>query len=314
MELRLLKYFLAIANEGNISKAAETLHLTQPTLSRQLVDLEHEVGKKLFHRGRHISLTEEGRILQRRAEEILNLVDKTKNELNQTDELTGSITIGSGVYSASTELIRNLEEFSQLYPKVQYEIYTNSADTLQEKLDQGLLDFALLQEPVDIINYDFLRLKTKDAWGLLMRTDSSLAAKFSIAREDLIGRRLGSARRLHIRREIENWIGDTHDLNIIATFNLIDNALPLIVDGFIEVITIDGAVCCYDPNTFTFRPFDPPLETSTVLVWKRLFPIFGAAKLFAQFLKDKYNSTERGINCEENFNCCTTQSRKTKIH
>ena len=298
MELRLLRYFLAIANEGNISKAAETLHLTQPTLSRQLVDLENEVGKKLFNRGRHISLTEEGIILQRRAEEILSLVDKTKNELNQTDELTGTITIGSGVYSASTELIRHLEEFSQLYPKVQYEIYTNSADTLQEKLDQGLLDFALLQEPADVINYDFLRLKTKDTWGLLMRADSSLAQKNSITREDLIGLRLGSARRLHIRREIENWIGDTHDLNIIATFNLIDNALTLIADGFIDVITIDGAVQYYDPAKFTFRPFNPPLETSTVLVWKRLFPICGTAKLFVQFLKDKQYFNERRKNYE----------------
>ena len=286
MELRLLKYFLAIANEGNISKAAETLHLTQPTLSRQLVDLEDELGKKLFNRGRHISLTEEGRILQRRAEEILKLVDKTKNELNQTDELIGTITIGSGVYSASSEIIRYLEEFSYLYPKVQYEIYTNSADTLQEKLDQGLLDFALLQEPVDIVNYDFLRLKTKDTWGLLMRSDSPLTAKTSITREDLIGRRLGSVRRLNIRREIENWLGDIHDLNIIATFNLIDNAIPLVVDNFAEIITIDGAIKFYDSNKFTFRPFKPSLETSTVLVWKRFSPTFGVTKIFLNFIKE----------------------------
>ena len=285
MELRLLRYFLAIANEGNISKAAETLHLTQPTLSRQLVDLEYEVGKKLFNRGRHISLTDEGRILQRRAEEILKLVDKTKNELNQTDELIGTITIGSGVYSASIELIKHLKDFSQLYPKVQYEIYTNSADTLQEKLDQGLFDFALLQEPIDVVNYDFLRLKRKDIWGLLMRVDSPLAAKTSITREDLIDRRLGSARRLHIRHEIENWLGDSKDLNIVATFNLIDNALPLVVDGFIEVITIKSAVEYLDSNKVTFRPFYPTLETSAVLVWKRFFPIFGINKVFLNFIK-----------------------------
>lgn len=287
MELRLLRYFLAIANESNISKAAETLHLTQPTLSRQLVDLENEIGKKLFNRGRHISLTEEGIILQRRAEEILSLVDKTKNELNQSEELTGTITIGSGVYSASNEIIRHLEKFSQLYPKVQYEIYTNSADTLQEKLEQGLLDFALLQEPVDVINYDFLRLKTKDIWGLLMRSDCPLAQKSSIKREDLKGRKLGSVRRLHIRHEIENWLGDTRDLNIISTFNLIDNSLSLVADGFIEVITIQGAVEHYDPNKFTFRPFSPILETSVVLVWKKFSPIFGAAKVFLNFIKDK---------------------------
>ena len=284
MELRLLKYFLVIANEGNISKAAETLHLTQPTLSRQLVDLENKIGKKLFYRGRHISLTEEGIILQRRAEEILSLVDKTKNELNQTDELIGNITIGSGVYAASNEIIRHLEEFSQLYPKVQYEIYTNSADTLQEKLEQGLLDFALLQEPVDVINYDFLRLKTKDTWGLFMRSDCPLAQKSLITREDLKNRKLGSVRRLHIRHEIENWLGDTRDLNIIATFNLIDNSMSLVADGFIEVITIQGAVEHYDTNKFTFRPFTPVLETSVVLVWKRFLPIFCAAKVFLDFI------------------------------
>ena len=290
MELRLLRYFLAIANEGNISKAAETLHLTQPTLSRQLVDLENEIGKKLFNRGRHISLTEEGIILQRRAEEILSLVDKTKNELNQTDELIGNITIGSGVYAASNEIIRNLEEFSQLYPKIKYEIYTNSADTLQEKLEQGLLDFALLQEPIDVINYDFLRLKTKDTWGLFMRSDCPLAQKSSITREDLKNRKLGSVRRLHIRHEIENWLGDTRDLNIISTFNLIDNSLSLVADGFIEVITIQGAVEHYDPNKFTFRPFSPVLESSVVLVWKRFFPIFGINKVFLNFIKEKQKS------------------------
>ena len=290
MELRLLKYFLAIANEGNISKAAETLHLTQPTLSRQLVDLENKIGKKLFNRGRHISLTEEGIILQRRAEEILSLVDKTKNELNQTDELIGNITIGSGVYAASNEIIRNLEEFSQLYPKIKYEIYTNSADTLQEKLEQGLLDFALLQEPIDVINYDFLRLKTKDTWGLFMRSDCPLAQKSSITREDLKNRKLGSVRRLHIRHEIENWLGDTRDLNIISTFNLIDNSLSLVADGFIEVITIQGAVEHYDPNKFTFRPFSPILETSVVLVWKRFFPIFGINKVFLNFIREKQKS------------------------
>ena len=290
MELRLLKYFLAIANEGNISKAAETLHLTQPTLSRQLVDLENKIGKKLFNRGRHISLTEEGIILQRRAEEILSLVDKTKNELNQTDELIGNITIGSGVYAASNEIIRNLEEFSQLYPKIKYEIYTNSADTLQEKLEQGLLDFALLQEPIDVINYDFLRLKTKDTWGLFMRSDCPLAQKSSITREDLKNRKLGSVRRLHIRHEIENWLGDTRDLNIISTFNLIDNSLSLVADGFIEVITIQGAVEHYDPNKFTFRPFSPVLESSVVLVWKRFFPIFGINKVFLNFIKEKQKS------------------------
>ena len=285
MELRVLRYFLAVAREQNISRAAESLHLTQPTLSRQLVELEDEIGKKLFNRGRHISLTEEGVILQRRAEEILELVNKTKNELNQTDELIGTITIGSGVYSSSTELIRTLEKFSKTYPKVKYEIYTNSSDTLQEKLNKGILDLALLQEPVDISNHEFIRMKTKDIWGLLMRSDSALAQKAFISRQDLVGRRLCSARRFHIRREIEHWLGDTHNLDNIAVFNLIDNALPLVIDGFADVITIQGAVEHLDPNKVTFRPFTPILETSTVLVWKRFFPLFGVNKVFLDFIK-----------------------------
>lgn len=285
MELRVLRYFLAVAREQNISRAAEYLHLTQPTLSRQLADLEYDLGKKLFTRGRKLSLTEEGLILQRRAEEILALVEKTKNELNQGDELIGTITIGSGVYSASTELLQIVERFSKIYPKVKYEIYTNSSDTLQEKLNQGLLDFALLQEPIDISDYDFIRMSSKDIWGLLMRSDSPLAQKDFISREDLCNRRLSSARRLHIRREVSHWLGDIQDLNIIATHNLIDNAVPLVIDGFADVITIKGAVAHLDPNKVTFRPFTPALETSNVLVWKRFSAIFGASKYFLNFIK-----------------------------
>lgn len=288
MELRVLRYFLAVAKEQNISRAADFLHITQPTLSRQLADLENEIGKKLFIRERHFSLTEEGIMLRRRAEEIISLVDKISADFNQNENISGSITIGSGIYSASSFLMRALEEFSLLYPNIHFEIYTNSADTLQEKLEQGILDFALLQEPIDITNYDFLRMHYKDVWGLLMRADSPLAKKSFISRQDLSGRRLCSARRLHVRHEIENWLGDTTDLNVIAIHNIIDNALPLVIDGFVKVITIQGAVLHYDPRKVTFRPFSPSLETSVVLVWKRFFPIFSANKLFLNFIKEKH--------------------------
>ena len=288
MELRVLRYFLAVAEEENISRAADSLHITQPTLSRQLADLENELGKTLFIRGRHLSLTEEGVMLRRRAEEVISLIDKIHSDFQQCDDVAGSVNIGSGVYSASSTLIRSIEKFSSLYPNVNFEIYTNSADTLQEKLNQGILDFALLQEPIDIANYDFIRMHDKDIWGLFMRSDSPLSQKSSISRQDLTGRRLCSARRLHARREIEHWLGDTSDLNIISVHNLIDNALPLVIDGFADVITIQGAVEHYDPNKVTFRPFKPILETSVVLVWKKFSPIFGAAKAFLNFVKDKY--------------------------
>ena len=285
MELRVLRYFLAVAEAKNISRAAEFLHITQPTLSRQLAELEQELGKRLFIRGRHFSLTEEGIMLLRRASEIISLADKISSDFQQQGEIFGSISIGSGVYSASSYLMRVLEEFSLLYPGIHFEIYTNSADTLQEKLEQGILDFALLQEPVDITDYDFIRMGDKDIWGLLMRADSTLAQKDYISRQDLSGRRLCSARRLHVRHEIEYWLGDTHDLNIIAIHNIIDNAIPLVIDGFAEVITIQGAVIHYDPCKVTFRPFNPVLETSSVLVWKRFLPIFSVAKLFLNFIR-----------------------------
>lgn len=285
MELRVLRYFLAVAEAKNISRAAEFLHITQPTLSRQLAELEQELGKRLFIRGRHFSLTEEGIMLLRRASEIISLADKISSDFQQQGEIFGSISIGSGVYSASSYLMRVLEEFSLLYPGIHFEIYTNSADTLQEKLEQGILDFALLQEPVDITDYDFIRMGDKDIWGLLMRADSTLAQKDYISRQDLSGRRLCSARRLHVRHEIEHWLGDTHDLNIIAIHNIIDNAIPLVIDGFAEVITIQGAVIHYDPCKVTFRPFNPVLETSAVLVWKRFLPIFSVAKLFLNFIR-----------------------------
>ncbi|MBQ3444479.1 MAG: LysR family transcriptional regulator [Selenomonadaceae bacterium] len=289
MELRVLRYFLAVAAEQNISRAAESLHITQPTLSRQLADLEDEIGKKLFIRGRHFSLTEEGIMLRQRAQEVISLVDKIHADFQQTENISGTISIGSGVYSSSSFLMHSLEEFSLLYPNIHFEIYTNSADTLQEKLEQGILDFALLQEPIDISNYDFIRMHDKDVWGLLTRFDSPLAQKSFISRQDLCGRRLCSARRLLVRHEIENWLGDIRDLNIIAIHNLIDNALPLVIDGFADVITIEGAVLHYDPCKVTFRPFTPPLETSVVLVWKRFFPIFSAAKLFLNFIRNVHS-------------------------
>ena len=286
MELRVLKYFLAVAKEKNISRAAESLHLTQPTLSRQIAELESELGKKLFSRGKQMNLTDEGMILKNRAEEVVALIEKIQQDFNHGGEVTGNISIGAGVYSSSSQLIRSLEKFSELYPKVHYEIYTNSSDYLLKKINQGLLDFALLQEPIDISNYEFLRLKTKDTWGLFMRSDSPLAEKNFITRQDLIGRRLCTARRLNVRREIDYWLGDTHDLNIFSTLNLIDNIIPLIADGFVEVITPNGAVENYDARKFIFKPLSPTLETSTVLVWKKFLPMFSAARIFLDFIKN----------------------------
>jgi DNA-binding transcriptional LysR family regulator len=283
-----LRYFLAVVREQNISKAAESLHLTQPTLSRQLADLEAEIGQPLFERGRRLALTEAGVMLRHRAEEAVALVDRIEADFRQCEDVGGTLAIGSGVYAAGTELIRELEEFSLRYPKVQYEIYTNSADTLRERLDAGLLDFALLAEPIDVAHYDYFRLPTKDVWGLFTRADSPLAKKKKIRRKDLAGRRLVCTGRLAIRKEVDHWLGEKDDLLMFARHNLVDNTVPLVVDGFADAITIEGAVQHYDPAKAVFRPFSPPLETTVVLAWKRFQPNLGAAGRFLEFVKGKY--------------------------
>ena len=288
MEIRVLRYFLAVVREQNISRAAESLHLTQPTLSRQLAELEAELGQPLFERGRRLALTEAGVMLRHRAEEAVALVDRIEADFRHAEDIGGTLAIGSGVYAAGSEVIRTLEEFSLRYPKVQYEIYTNSADTLRERLDAGLLDFALLQEPIDVAHYDYFRLPTKESWGVLTRAGSELAKKKKIRRQDLAGRRLINTGRLSVRKEVEHWLGDMTELQIFACHNLVDNSLPLVESGFADAITIEGAVYHYDPARFAFRPLDPPLTSTVVLAWKRFQPTFGAAGRFLDFLREKF--------------------------
>ena len=289
MEIRVLRYFLAVVREENISKAAESLHLTQPTLSRQIADLEAELGQPLFERGRRLALTEAGVMLRHRAEEAVALIDRIEADFRHAEDVGGTLAVGSGVYAAGSEVIRALEEFSLRYSKVQYEIYTNSADTLRERLDAGLLDFALLQEPIDVAHYDYFRLPTKERWGVITRAGSELAKKKKIRKQDLAGRRLINTGRLSVRKEVEHWLGDMAELQIFACHNLVDNSLPLVESGFADAITIEGAVNHYDPSRFAFRPFAPPLTSTVVLAWKRFQPTFGAAGKFLEFLREKYS-------------------------
>ncbi|MBR1761345.1 MAG: LysR family transcriptional regulator [Schwartzia sp.] len=288
MEIRVLRYFLAVVREQNISRAAESLHLTQPTLSRQLAELEAELGQPLFERGRRLALTEAGVMLRHRAEEAVALVDRIEADFRQAEDVGGTIAIGSGVYAAGSEVIRSLAEFSLRYPKVQFEIYTNSADTLRERLDAGLLDFALLQEPIDVAHYDYFRLPTKDVWGVFTQAGGALAKKKKIRREDLAGRRLAIAGRLAVRKEVEHWLGDAQDFQLFARHNLLDNIVPLVEDGFVDAITIEASAQTCDPKKTTFRPLDPPLTTTVVLAWKRFQPTFGATGKFLEFLREKF--------------------------
>lgn len=211
MELRTLQYFLTVAREENITRASEVLHITQPTLSRQIKQLEQELGTELFVRGRNFALTEAGMLLRRRAEEVVDMMYKIESEIETAGEVGGVISIGSGALKSSQFLPEVMSAFQKLHPKVSFEIYSNSSQYIKERLDRGLLDFGILLEPVDIEEYEYLRLPGRERWGLFMRADNPLAQKSSISRSDLLGVPLITPSRLYVQKEISNWLGS--DIN-----------------------------------------------------------------------------------------------------
>ena len=272
MELRVLKYFLAVAREENITKAAEFLHITQPTLSRQLMQLEEELNAQLFIRGKNrIVLTDEGMLLRRRAEEIVDLANKTEKEFLEQDNLvTGEIFIGGGETNAMHILARIIKEFKEEYPQIKYQFYSGNADDIKERLDKGLIDIGLLTEPVDIEKYEFVRLEQKEVWGILAPKDSKLAAKEYATPHDLLELPLLSTRRTIVQNEIANWFGqDYEQLDIIATYNLIYNAAIMVEEGIGYAICLEKLVNINDETKIRFIPFYPPLLTGTVIVWKK---------------------------------------------
>ena len=285
MELRVLRYFLAVAREENITKAAAMLHLTQPTLSRQLMQLEEELGVQLFQRSRYrIILTNDGMLLRRRAQELVDLADKTAREFSEREtELMGEIAIGAGETRSMTALSRAIQSFRTLYPKVVFRIFSANADDVKERLDMGLLDMGLLTEPVDVGKYAFFRMQEKDRWGVLVRADSPLAALEAVTPEDLEAVPLLCSGREGVQRELANWFGDRWErLEIAATFNLILNAANMVRCGV-------GAALGFDLNLafddLRFLPLSPAMETGTVLVWKKDQVLTPVMEVFRSHLK-----------------------------
>lgn len=295
MELRVLKYFLAVAREANITRAAEILNITQPTLSRQLMQLEDELDAQLFIRGKNkITLTDKGMLLRRRAEEIVDLADKAEREFLHDDELiAGEIFIGSGETNAMHSLAKLMKDFHDLYPQVQYNIYSGNADDIKEKIDKGLIDIGLLAEPVDISKYDFIRLKEKEAWGILMRKDDILANKDHVTAEDLINKPLISSRRSSVQNEIFNWFGDEYDkLNIISTFNLILNAAVMVEEGLGYAFSFENLININEESNLCFKPLSPKVETGTVMVWKKHQVFSNATSKFIDEIKEVFRDKQ----------------------
>ena len=275
MELRLLRYFLTVAKEQSFTKAAEQLHITQPTLSRQMAALEDELGITLFLRnGKRTTLTDEGILLKRRALEILNLEEKTLKELKGNEDIVeGTITIGCGEFAAVETLAGICKTYKEKYPLVQISLHTATADTVYEMMKKGLVDIALFLEPVDTEGLDYIRIADCDHWCVGMRPDDPLAEKELIKKEDLFGKPLILPERMNIQSELANWFGkDFSNLQIAFTSNLGTNAGVMAANGLGYPISIEGAAKYWREDILVQRRISPEIMTSTVIAWRRNIP------------------------------------------
>lgn len=293
MELRVLEYFLAVAREQNITKAAERLHLTQPTLSRQLKDLEKEFGKSLFIRGkRRITLTEEGHYFRKRAEEIVSLARRTEDEMkNPDDTVSGDIYIGAGETDAVRHIARVITDLKSDYPGIRFHIVSGDTKDLAERLDKGLFDFCLLLGEVDRIKYDFLELPFQDRWGVLMRRDWPLADKSSVLPKDLWDKPLIISRQVENGSKVEKWLKKPlSEMNVAATYNLITNASIMASEGVGYVLSIDKLIST-EGRELVFVPLEPELTLGMSLVWKKYQSQSKAAEKFLESFTNYISET-----------------------
>ena len=291
MEIRVLKYFLAVAQEESISKAADSLHITQPTLSRQLMDLEKELKTKLLIRGKRnkkITLTDDGKLLKARAQEIVELSNKTEAEfLVDEKNLSGDIYIGGGETEAIRIVAKTMKELSKIYPNIKYHLYSGNGEDVREKLDKGLLDFGLFIEPIDKKEYGFIQLNEKDMWGLLMRKDSFLADKEFIEPNDMKKIPILTSRQYLVKNLISGWLGyDFEKLNIVGSYNLLYNASIMVDEGFCYALCIDRLINLSGDSKLCFKPLRPSLEAGILVAWKKNQPLSKCAKLFLQRLQN----------------------------
>jgi DNA-binding transcriptional LysR family regulator len=289
MDIRVLKYFLAVVREENITKAAETLHVTQPTLSRQLAKMEEELGVALFLRGKKgITLTEEGLLLRRRAEEIVELADKAEREIGEHEEtVDGEIAIGSGELASMKLMPELFKSFKAKYPRVTFDVYTGNADQIKQRLDNGLSDIGILLEPVEMEKYDFIRFNLRERWVVLMRADDPLAQKASITIKELMELPLIFVKRQSIRNELESWFrGHIDELNIVATSNMSTNAAVLVEQGFGYALVVEGSMPFLDTSRICCRPLSPERTTTSVLAWKKNQPFAPAVKKFLEYVQN----------------------------
>lgn len=293
MELRVLQYFLAVAREQSIIRAAESLHLSQPTLSTQIKAMEEELGKQLLIRGtkgsRKVTLTEEGMILRKRAEEILNLVQKTEREISLSDQvIVGDVSIGTGETDAVRFIAKAARELYKTYPGIHYHISSGNAQFVIEQLDKGLIDFGIVFGSVDHAKYNFIELPFKDIWGVLMLKDSPLAGKETVSPEDLWDKPLILSQQADNQGELTSWMKkEMSELEIVATYNLLFNASLMVEEGLGYAIGFDKIINTSGSSTLCFRPLSPKREASMSIIWKKYQVFSKACEKFMQEISGK---------------------------
>lgn len=286
MEFRELRYFLAVAREENITRAAESLHISQPSLSKQLMELEKKLGKQLLVRGKKkITLTEEGVILRKRAEEIVELVEKTEHEISyDLEEIMGDLYIGGSV---SESILAAAAKLRKSYPGIHFHFYSGDAIDVSERLNHGSLDFAVMLEPIDNVKYDFLSLPDHSEWGILMKKNDPLAEKKSLTKEDIRKIPLIMHQRIGLQNEIAHWAGiNSESLNIAVTYNVVHGSpVPFVTHDLGYFLTTrDLLAPTLDPEV-CFVPLEPKLPTKLALVWKKHAVFSKVAEAFMETLK-----------------------------
>ena len=290
MELRVLRYFLAVAREGNITDAAERLHITQPTLSRQMMDLEEELGVKLFSRGRRsrsITLTEAGTFLRKHAEEIVLIADKTEAAFSGTDKvIAGDVYVAAGETDATRLLARTAGLLQKEHPLIRYHVSSGDSQYVEEELDKGIADFGVVLGPVNPVKYDFLTLPVKDVWGVLMRRDAPLALRESIRAEDLWDKPLILSRQVTSGDLLFRWLRkEPSELNVAAYYSLAYNSSLMTEEGLGYTLMLDKLINTSVDSELCFRLLEPRLEIESHVLWKKYQVFSKAAELFLARLR-----------------------------
>lgn len=296
MEFRLLQYFLAIAREETILKAAESLNVTQPTLSRQMKELEDHLGKQLFIRGnRKITLTEEGILLRQRAEEIVSLVEKTESEIMLFDKtLSGEVCIGSGETLGIEIICKAIQRVQEDYPRIQFHLFSGNEQDVTDRLEKGLIDFGMIIEPANIYKYNHLSLPYQDLWGIYIKKDHPLALKETIAPQDLMNVPLLCSSQELKYKQIENWANSYFSkYHIIATYNLIYNASILTKECNGAVISLKNLIDTSNESSLCFRPLEPQITSSLAFIWKKYRVLSKPAQYFLKVLEEEIKKAHK---------------------